>query len=73
MNMARRQLMEINILNEIYNVYKTKLEEATLIWKSECCCISEDEDRDEADKEELKYFEMLLQKINNNWRVNDAE
>ena len=38
--------MEINVLNEIYDVYKTKLEEATLIWKSECCCISEDEDRE---------------------------
>ena len=59
--------MEINILNEIYNAYKIKLEEATSIWKSECCCISEDEDRDKEDKEELKYFEMLLQKINDNF------
>ena len=59
--------MEINVLNEIYNAYKTKLKEATLIWKNECCCISDDEDRDKEDKEELKYFESLLQKINNNF------
>jgi hypothetical protein len=59
--------MEINVLNEIYNAYKTKLEEATLIWKSECCCISDDEDRDIEDKEDLKYFESLLQKIDNNF------
>ena len=65
--------METNVLNEIYDADKTKLEEATSIWKSECCCISEDEDRDKEDKEELKYFEMLLQKINNNWRANNAE
>ena len=62
--------METNVLNEIYDAYKIKLEEATSIWKSECCCISEDEDRD---KEELKYFESLLQKINNNWRANNAK
>ena len=65
--------MEINVLNEIYDAYKTKLEEATSIWKSECCCISDDEDRDEEDKKELRYFESLLQKINNNWRANDAK
>lgn len=65
--------MEINVLNEIYSIYKAKLEEATSIWKSECCCISEDEDRDKEDKEELKYFEILLQKIDSNWRVNNAE
>ena len=62
--------METNVLNEIYDAYKIKLEEATSIWKSECCCISEDKDRD---KEELKYFESLLQKINNNWRANNAK
>ncbi len=53
-----------NVLNEIYDMYKAKLEEATSIWKSECCCISEDEDRDKSDKEDLMYFEELLQKIN---------
>ena len=65
--------METNVLNEIYDAYKIKLEEATSIWKSECFCISEDEDRDKEDKEELKYFESLLQKINNNWRANNAK
>lgn len=54
-----------NVLNEIYNMYKEKLEEATSMWKSEYSnSISEDEDRDKSDKEDLIYFEELLQKIN---------
>jgi len=54
-----------NILNEIYNMYKEKLEEATSMWKSEYSnSISEDENRDKSDKEDLIYFEELLQKIN---------
>lgn len=52
-----------SLLNEIYDAYKGKVEEATSIWKSECCCISEDEDRDIEDEEDLKYFKELLQKI----------
>ena len=54
-----------DVLNEIYDMYKTKLEEATSIWKSEySCSISEDEDRDRDDKEDLMYFKELLQKVN---------
>lgn len=59
-----------HILNEIYDVYKSKVEEATSIWKSECCCISEDEDRDIEDKEDLRYFKELLQKIK---EINNAK
>ena len=54
-----------DVLNEIYDMYKTKLEEATSIWKSEySCSISEDRDRDRDDKEDLMYFKELLQKVN---------
>ena len=54
-----------DVLNEIYNMYKEKLEEATSMWKSEYSgSISEDEDRDKSDKEDLIYFKELLQKIN---------
>ena len=59
-----------SLLNEIYDAYKSKVEEATSIWKSECCCISEDEDRDIEDKEDLRYFKELLQKIK---EINNAE
>lgn len=66
--------MEINVLNEIYDAYKGCLEEASSMWKSEyCCSVKEAEHRDEEDKEDLKYFESLLQKIDNNWRANDAK
>ena len=51
------------ILDELYTLYKQKVEEATSIWKSECCCISEDEDRDKEDNEDLKYFNSLLKKL----------
>ena len=54
-----------DVLNEIYDMYKAKLEEATSMWKSEYSgSISEDEDRDKSDKEDLIYFKELLQKIN---------
>lgn len=54
-----------DVLNEIYNMYKEKLEEATSMWKSEYSgSISEDEDRDRDDKEDLMYFKELLQKVN---------
>ena len=60
--------MEINILNEIYDAYKGAIEEASSIWKSEyCCSAKEAERRDIEDKEDLIYFESLLQKINNNF------
>jgi len=56
-----------HLLNQIYDAYKGKVEEATSIWKSECCCISEDEDRDKEDKEDLLYFEGLLREIDNDF------
>ena len=66
--------METNVLNEIYDAYKGAIEEATSMWKSEyCCSAKEAERRDIEDKEDLKYFESLLQKINNNWRPDCAE
>lgn len=66
--------MEFNILNEIYDAYKGCLEDASSMWKSEYCCSAEEEERrDMEDKEDLKYFESLLQKIDNNWRANDAK
>lgn len=54
-----------NLINEIYDAYEGKVEEATSIWKSECCCISEDEDRDVEDAEDLKYFRELLTNLQN--------
>lgn len=66
--------MEINVLNEIYDAYKGCKEDASSMWKSEYCCnVKEAEQKDIEDKEDLKYFESLLQKIDNNWRANDAE
>jgi len=60
-----------SLLNEIYDAYKGKVEEATSIWKSEySCSISEDEDRNKEDKEDLRYFKELLQKIK---EINNAE
>lgn len=59
--------METNILNEIYDAYKGCLEYASSMWKSEYCCSTEEEKcRDMEDKEDLKYFKSLLQKIDNN-------
>ncbi len=60
--------MEINILNEIYDAYKGCLEDASSMWKSAYCSnVEEAKQRDIEDKEDLKYFESLLQKINNNF------
>jgi len=56
-----------HLLNQIYDAYKDKVKEATSIWKSECCCISEDEDRDIEDKKDLLHFEELLREINNDF------
>lgn len=55
------------LLNQLYEAYQSKLEEATSIWKSECCCISEDEDRDKEDQKELEYFKELLKEIDDNF------
>ena len=52
------------LLHEIYNAYKEKVEETTSMWKSEySCSISDDENRDIEDKEDLLYFEGLLREI----------
>lgn len=60
--------MQINVLNEIYDAYKGCLEDASSMWKSEyCCSAKEKERRDIEDKEDLKYFASLLQKIDNNF------
>lgn len=60
--------MEIDVLNEIYDAYKGAVEESSSMWKSEyCCSTKEAKQRDIEDKEDLKYFELLLQKINNNF------
>lgn len=59
------------LLHEIYDAYKEKVEEATSIWKSEySCSISDDENRDIEDKEDLLYFEGLLREIKKlcNWK-----
>lgn len=66
--------MEINVLNEIYDAYKGAIEDASSMWKSEYCCSKKEaERRNIEDKEDLKYFESLLQKIDNNWRANNAK
>lgn len=59
------------LLHEIYDGYKGKVEEATSMWKSEySCSISDDENRDIEDKEDLLYFEGLLREIKKlyNWK-----
>jgi len=51
-------------LNEIYDAYKGKVEEASSMWKSEYCYSQVEENRrDVEDKEDLKYFKELLQDI----------
>lgn len=55
-----------NLVNEIYDAYKGKVEEASSTWKSEYSCgISEDEARDVEDAEDLKYFRELLTNLQN--------
>ena len=53
-----------HLLNEIYDAYKGRVEEASSMWKSEYCYSQREEDqRDIEDKEDLKYFKELLQQI----------
>ena len=53
-----------HLLNEIYDAYKGKVKEASEMWKSEYCYLQEEEDkRDIEDKEDLKYFKGLLQRV----------
>ena len=59
------------LLNEIYDAYEGKVEEATDMWKSEySCSAKENAERDIEDKEDLKYFKGLLQKVK---EIVDAE
>lgn len=56
------------LLNEIYNAYKDKVEDASDLWKSDFSCSREqDIERDKSDKEDLLYFEELLRKIDNDF------
>lgn len=53
-----------DILNEIYNEYKSVIEENSLMWKSEFCCSKKEEvQRDAEDEILLKHFAELLQDI----------
>ena len=61
------------LLNQIYEAYRSKLEEATNIWKSKRSCISEDEDRDKEDQKELEYFKELLKEIDYNFVLRKGE
>lgn len=52
------------VIDELYELYKQKVEEATDMFKSEWSCSQEDDDeRDKEDLEDLKYFNSLLKKI----------
>lgn len=52
------------IINELYELYKQKVEEATDMFKSEWSCSQkDDEERDKEDEEDLKYFNSLLKKM----------
>ncbi len=57
-----------HLLNQIYNTYKDKVEDASDLWKSEFSCSKEqDIERDKSDKEDLLYFEGLLREIDNDF------
>ena len=52
------------IIDELYELYKQKVEEATDMFKSEWSCSQkDDEERDKEDNEDLKYFNSLLKKL----------
>ena len=53
-----------DILNEIYNEYKSVIEENSSMWKSEFCCSKKEAvQRDVEDEILLKHFAELLQDI----------
>ena len=57
-----------DIINELYDLYKYTLEDASSMWLSEYCNTAEEEEnRKKSDEEDLKYFKKLLQNINPNW------
>ena len=52
------------ILNEIYDAYEYAVNDASSLWISEFSCSNkETENRQEADKEDLFYFQTLLAEI----------
>lgn len=50
------------IIDELYELYRQKVEEASDMFKSEWYPF-DDEKRDKEDKEELEYFNSLLRKL----------
>ena len=63
--------MQNDILNEIYDAYKGKIEEASSMWKSNYCCSQKEKDnRDREDTEDLKYFKELIDKISSLGLIN---
>lgn len=62
--MTENKSLKEEIIEELYELYKEKVEEATDMFKSEWSYSQKmDEDRDKEDKEELEYFESLLNKL----------
>ena len=56
--------MQNNVRQELYDLYKYALEDASSMWLSEyCCSAKERKNREKADEEDLKHFEELLQKL----------
>jgi hypothetical protein len=56
--------MQNDVRQELYDLYKYALEDASSMWLSEyCCSVKEEEDRKKSDEEDLKYFKELLQKL----------
>jgi hypothetical protein len=56
--------MQNDIKQELYDLYKYALEDASSMWLSEyCCSAKEGENRRKSDEEDLKYFKELLQKL----------
>ena len=52
------------IIDELYELYKQKVEEATNMFKSEWSgSTEEDLKRDKEDSEDLKHFNSLLKKL----------
>ena len=56
--------MQNDVRQELYDLYKYALEDASAMWLSEYCCTAkEEENRKKSDEEDLKYFKELLQKL----------
>lgn len=56
--------MQNDIKNELYDLYKYALEDASSLWFIlYCVTTKEEENRRKSDEEDLKYFKELLQKL----------